>query len=83
MDLMLGVAELHTPEAVAAVESAMVGSQQAYWRHIDGDSELQASVHFKNDWIRLHGARIDTDHVLDMAGNEEGEIGGRKKGDTL
>ncbi|KAJ4954871.1 hypothetical protein NE237_011654 [Protea cynaroides] len=29
MDLMLGVAELHTPEAVAAVESAMVGSQQA------------------------------------------------------
>ncbi|KAJ4967028.1 hypothetical protein NE237_018877 [Protea cynaroides] len=29
MDLMLGVAELHTPEAVAAAESAMVGSQQA------------------------------------------------------
>ncbi|KAI3990877.1 hypothetical protein MKX01_026061 [Papaver californicum] len=28
MDLILGVADLHTPEAVAAAESAMVGSQQ-------------------------------------------------------
>ncbi|KAI3697038.1 hypothetical protein L6452_29751 [Arctium lappa] len=27
MDLMLGVADLHTPEAVAAAESAIVGSQ--------------------------------------------------------
>ncbi|KAI3878933.1 hypothetical protein MKX03_037330 [Papaver bracteatum] len=28
MDLILGVADLHTPEAVAAAESALVGSQQ-------------------------------------------------------
>ncbi|KAI3838426.1 hypothetical protein MKX03_013190 [Papaver bracteatum] len=29
MDLVLGVADLHTPEAVAAAESAMAGSQRA------------------------------------------------------
>ncbi|RZC62691.1 hypothetical protein C5167_024445 [Papaver somniferum] len=28
MDLIVGVADLHTPEAVAAAESALVGSQQ-------------------------------------------------------
>ncbi|XVF45806.1 hypothetical protein PTKIN_Ptkin02bG0236500 [Pterospermum kingtungense] len=29
MDLMSGVADLHTPEAVAAAESAIVGNQPA------------------------------------------------------
>ncbi|XP_058761545.1 uncharacterized protein LOC131634937 [Vicia villosa] len=46
MDLMLGVADLHTPEAVAAAESAISGSQQVISLPVDGsekDSDEESS----------------------------------------
>ncbi|KAF5199719.1 hypothetical protein FRX31_010694 [Thalictrum thalictroides] len=57
MDLVLGVADLHTPEAVAAAESAMAGSQSV--THVaadicgsdfesdDDDNSVDANTHFK------------------------------------
>ncbi|CAJ2668495.1 unnamed protein product [Trifolium pratense] len=47
MDLMLGVADLHTPEAVAAAESAISGCQPVISLPADGseiDSEEESSV---------------------------------------
>ncbi|GAU44590.1 hypothetical protein TSUD_136370 [Trifolium subterraneum] len=47
MDLMLGVADLHTPEAVAAAESAISGCQPVISLAADGseiDSEEESSV---------------------------------------
>ncbi|MCH86647.1 hypothetical protein A2U01_0007506, partial [Trifolium medium] len=47
MDLMLGVADLHTPEAVAAAESAISGCQPVISLPADGsesDSEEESSA---------------------------------------
>ncbi|KAI3984105.1 hypothetical protein MKX01_035232 [Papaver californicum] len=43
MDLVLGVADLHTPEAVAAAESAMAGSQRIDLAAKDGGSDTESS----------------------------------------
>ncbi|XP_026455440.1 uncharacterized protein C12orf45 homolog [Papaver somniferum] len=44
MDLVLGVADLHTPEAVAAAESAMAGSQRVInLADNDSDSDAESS----------------------------------------
>lgn len=43
-DLVLGVADLHTPEAVAAAESAMAGSQRVInLADNDSDSDAESS----------------------------------------
>ncbi|KAI3914963.1 hypothetical protein MKW92_043776 [Papaver armeniacum] len=50
MDLVLGVADLHTPEAVAAAESAMAGSQRVInLANNDSDSDTESSDEDDND----------------------------------
>ncbi|KAF5783527.1 hypothetical protein HanXRQr2_Chr11g0508971 [Helianthus annuus] len=55
MDLMLGVADLNTPEAVAAAESAIVGSQPII--SLDASSSESESEDSSDDDIKWSNSR--------------------------
>lgn len=64
MDLMLGVAELHTPEAMAAAEAAIAGNQPVFDLPANGSSSESENSSSDDD--------DDDDYVYDDEHMKEG-----------
>ncbi|PON70266.1 hypothetical protein PanWU01x14_081900 [Parasponia andersonii] len=64
MDLMLGIADLHTPEAVAAAESAIAGHQPVIPLAVSNGMESDDSSDEDND-------SDDNDYELDSSDNHD------------
>ncbi|PON86810.1 hypothetical protein TorRG33x02_173360 [Trema orientale] len=69
MDLMLGIADLHTPDAVAAAESAIAGCQPVIPLPISGSSETESDD--------------SSDEDDESDGNDHDEEDGSENGDAI